>query len=141
MKIGSILENQSIEKRVAITPDIVKKYKSLGFDILLSKNYGNHLGILDKEYSELGVEIVSDDKDIIKNSDLIAQLGMLSGDKSSLIRENQSLIGVLDPYNNKEQLENLAKKKNKSFFIRVITKNHKSSVNGYTFFTSKSCWI
>ena len=39
MKIGSILENQNIEKRVAITPEIVKKYLSLGFEISLSSNY------------------------------------------------------------------------------------------------------
>ena len=30
MRIGSILENQNIEKRIAITPEIVKKYISLG---------------------------------------------------------------------------------------------------------------
>ena len=48
MKIGSILENHNLEKRIAITPDIVKKYISLGFDIFLSKNYGLHLGISDK---------------------------------------------------------------------------------------------
>ena len=30
MRIGSILENQTIEKRIAITPEIVKKYISLG---------------------------------------------------------------------------------------------------------------
>ena len=52
MKIGSILENQNFEKRIAITPDIVKKYTSLGFEIFLSENYGLHLGIEDKEYSE-----------------------------------------------------------------------------------------
>ena len=32
MRIGSILENQNIEKRIAITPEIVKKYISLGFE-------------------------------------------------------------------------------------------------------------
>ena len=37
MIVGSILENTSLEKRVAITPDTVKKYKSLGIDINLSK--------------------------------------------------------------------------------------------------------
>ena len=31
MKIASISENQKIEKRVAITPEIAKKYISLGF--------------------------------------------------------------------------------------------------------------
>ena len=39
MKIGSILENQKIEKRIAITPEIAKKYISLGFDVQLSENY------------------------------------------------------------------------------------------------------
>ena len=34
MKIGSVLENQKIEKRISITPDIIKKYTSLGFEIL-----------------------------------------------------------------------------------------------------------
>ena len=50
MKIGSILENQKIEKRIAITPEIAKKYISLGFDVQLSKDYGAHLGIMDEEY-------------------------------------------------------------------------------------------
>ena len=33
MKIASILENQKIEKRIAITPEIAKKYISSGFEI------------------------------------------------------------------------------------------------------------
>ena len=33
MKVGSILENQNLEKRIAITPEIIKKYTSLGFEI------------------------------------------------------------------------------------------------------------
>ena len=33
MKIGSILENQKTEKRISITPEIAKKYTSLGFEI------------------------------------------------------------------------------------------------------------
>ena len=41
MKIGSILENQQNEKRIAITPEIVKKYISLGFEVCLSENYGS----------------------------------------------------------------------------------------------------
>ena len=62
MKVGSILENQSLEKRIAVTPEIVKKYLSLGFEILLSKDYGLHLGINDKEYLDLGAKISNDDK-------------------------------------------------------------------------------
>ena len=89
MKIGSILENQNQEKRIAITPEIIKKYLSLGFEILLSEDYGSHLGIKDKEYSELGAKILKDDKEILDSSDIIIQLGMLSDDKSSLIKEDK----------------------------------------------------
>ena len=45
MKIASILENQKIEKRIAITPEIAKKYISLGLEVSLAENYGSHLGI------------------------------------------------------------------------------------------------
>ena len=44
MKIASILENQKIEKRIAITPEIAKKYISIGIEVSLSENYGSHLG-------------------------------------------------------------------------------------------------
>ena len=53
MKIASILENQNVEKRIAITPEIPKKYISLGFEVLLSENYGSHLGIKDEDYKDL----------------------------------------------------------------------------------------
>jgi len=40
MKIVSTSENKNIEKRIAITPEIAKKYISNGFEVLISKNYG-----------------------------------------------------------------------------------------------------
>ena len=120
MKIGSILENQSIEKRIAITPEIVKKYISLGFEICLIKNYGIHLGINDENYLNVGAKILEDEKEILKSSDIIVQLGMLSDEKSSLIKENQIIVGVLNPYINKEKLENLAKKKINLFSLELL---------------------
>ena len=120
MKIGSLLENQNLEKRIAITPDIVKKYISLGFEINLSENYGSHLGIDDKDYSEVGVQFVKDENEILKNSDIIIQLGILSDDKISVIKENQTLIGVLNPYENKDKLKNLSEKKINVFSLELL---------------------
>ena len=77
----------------------------------LSKDYGLHLGINDKEYLDLGAKISNDDKEILANSDVIIQLRMLSDEKSSLIKENQNLIGIFNPYENKDIIENLSKKK------------------------------
>ncbi len=120
MKIGSISENRKIEKRIAITPEIVKKYISLGFKINLSENYGSHLGIKDDDYIKMGANINKDDREILNSSDIILQLGMLSEEKSSLLKDKQILIGVLDPYNNKEKLEELVKKKINIFSLELL---------------------
>ena len=120
MKIGSIFENQNIEKRVAITPEIVKKYTALGFEIFLNENYGSHLGIKDEQYKEVGVKILKDEKEILNSCDIIVQIGILSDDRTLNIKENQTLIGVLNPFNNREKLEKLAKKKINLFSLELL---------------------
>ena len=119
MKIGSILENQKIEKRIAITPEIAKKYISIGFDVFLTKNYGVHLGISDEEFQNIGVRF-SDDNEVLNLSNIIVQLGLLSEDKCSLIKEDKTLIGVLNPYDNKEKLDKLKKKKINLFSLELL---------------------
>ena len=76
MIVGSISENKKQESRVAITPDIVKKYKTLGFEVFLSKNYASHLGISDEEYLTEGANIKSDEE-IFLNSNAILQMNIL----------------------------------------------------------------
>ena len=56
MIIGSVSENKDLEKRIAITPEISKKYIDLGFQVYLNKNYGSHLGIEDSEYKKIKVK-------------------------------------------------------------------------------------
>jgi NAD(P) transhydrogenase subunit alpha len=120
MKIVSVLENQKIEKRIAITPEIVKKYISLGLEVILSENYGCHLGIKDEEYNELGASILKDEEEIISNGDIIVQLGLLSDEKNSLLKENQTFIGVLNPYDNKDKIDNLVKKNINPFSLELL---------------------
>jgi NAD(P) transhydrogenase subunit alpha len=120
MKIASILENQKIEKRIAITPEIAKKYISLGFEVSLSANYGSHLGIKDEQYKELGVLILKDEKEIITRTDIIVQLGLLDDDKSSLLKENQTFIGVLNPHDNKNKISDLVKKNINFFSLELL---------------------
>ena len=120
MRITSVSENKNIEKRIAVTPDIAKKYIALGIELSLSENYGLHLGFKDEEYKELGVKILKDEKEAISNADIIVQLGLLSEDKFSLIKEKTILIGVFNPYNNKEKLSSLVKKKINIFSLELL---------------------
>ncbi|MDA7596873.1 NAD(P) transhydrogenase subunit alpha [Candidatus Pelagibacter sp.] len=111
MKIVSVSENHNIEKRISITPEIAKKYIALGFEVSLPENYATHIGISNNEYIDLGVTISKDEREIISNADVIVQLGLLTDDQNSLIKENQTLIGILNPYKNEVKLKELVKKK------------------------------
>ncbi|MDB3924182.1 hypothetical protein N9339_01425 [Candidatus Pelagibacter sp.] len=110
MRIVSILENQKVEKRIAITPDIAKKYIALGFKISIVEKYGEHLGFKDSEYKELGVEISTNKSEVLNSADIVIQLGLLPDENLSNLKANQIFIGVLNPFANKEKIENLAKK-------------------------------
>jgi len=120
MRIVSVLENQKIEKRIAITPDIAKKYIALGFEVVISEKYGEHLGFRDSDYKELGVEISNKETEILAKADIIVQLGLLSDENLLLLKENQNLIGVFNPYVNKEKIENVAKKKINIFSLEML---------------------
>ncbi len=120
MKICSISENKKSEKRISITPETAKKYISLGLEVFLVENYGLHLGYDDNQYKELGVNIIKDEKELIKKSDIIVQLALLSDDKNSLVKENQTLVGLFDPYNNKDKINNLSKKNINIFSLELL---------------------
>jgi len=120
MIIASTLENQEREKRIAVTPEIAKKYISLGFEVLLTKEYGIHLGIKDEEYSDVGVKFSGDEKELLTKSDIIIQQGLLSDEKISFLKEKQILIGTLNLYDNKEKIENIIKKGVKVFSLELL---------------------
>ena len=120
MIIASVSENKDLEKRIAVTPEIAKKYIDLGFKLILSKNYGNHLGIQDDEYSKIGVQISENEKDIFSIADIFLQLNLLNNEKSSLLKENQTLVGVLNPYVNSEKINSLVKKKVNIFSLELL---------------------
>jgi len=120
MRIVSILENQEIEKRIAVTPEIAKKYLALGFEITLIEKYGEHLGFKDSDYRELGIKISTKESEILSSANIILQLGLLSDVNLALLKENQILVGVFNPYVNKQKIENLAKKKINTFSLEML---------------------
>ena len=120
MKIGSIIEDLDIEKRVAITPEIAKKFISSGFEINLQKNYAKHLGFDDKDYEDLNVKIFDDEKLVIENSEILAQLNFPSNNSLKYIDQNKTLIGILNPHQNIKELEELAKKKVNCFSLELL---------------------
>ena len=120
MKIGSIKENLVQEKRIAITPEIIKKYQSLGLNIILPKQYGAHIGISDQEFINEGAEIKETEEDVLKETDAVLQMNLIDNDKFRILKNNQFLIGVLNPYSNKDQIQKLIDKKINCFSLELL---------------------
>ena len=120
MHIVSISENKEIEKRVAITPELAKKYIDLGLNLSISNGYGNHLGFKDADYQKFGVNLLDDEKKIITDADIIIQLGLLDNEKLSYLKENQTLVGSLNSFDNKDRLDVLKGKKINLFSLDLL---------------------
>ena len=120
MKIGSIIENLEAEKRVAITPEIAKKFIDNGFELNLQKHYAKHLGFKDKEYEALNVKIFQDEKSVIDNSEILVQLNLPSKNFLDFLNQNKTLVGVLNPYQNQKELNELIKKKVNCFSLELL---------------------
>ena len=120
MIVGSIHENLNQEKRVAMTPDVVKKYISLGIKVNLPKNYASHLGINDGEYEAEGASILVSDEEVILNSNAILQMNILSDENLNKLKEDQILIGVLNPYLNENKLKQIISKNVNCFSLELL---------------------
>ena len=119
MIVGSVSEDKNIEKRVAITPEIIKKYKSIGLDVNLCKNYASHLGIRDDEYISEGANILTIEE-VLDKSNVIAQMGILNDENLNKLKQNQNLIGVINPYLNEAKLKEITKKKVNCFALELL---------------------
>ena len=123
MKIGSIKENLKIEQRIAVTPEIIKKYKSLNLNIILPKGYGEHLGISDDEFINQGAEIVNDKEKILSEADVVLQMNLIGDENFEKLQNEQILIGVLNPYSNKEKISKLIHDKLPLFTVEQLKIN------------------
>ena len=120
MNIGSISENLEFEKRVALTPDIIKKYKSLGLEVYLNKDYASHIGIDDHEYISEGANILETPDEVISKSNAILQMNILSNENLNKLTTEQILIGVLNPYSNEKKLKEIVSKNINCFSLELL---------------------
>ena len=92
MIVGSVSEDKNLEKRVAITPDIIKKYNSIGLKVFLEKGFGESLGFSDKEYTDNGVEILNSPSEVLSKVDLICKVNFPDAKELGQIKEISYLV-------------------------------------------------
>ena len=98
-------ETSSGERRVSATPEAVKKLKSLGCDVYIESSAGKLSGFSDLLYEEsCGTIISKGDQKIWGEADLIFCVQTPSEDNLTKLKKGAVLLGLLNPYGNKELL-------------------------------------
>jgi NAD(P) transhydrogenase subunit alpha len=120
MIVGSIKEDLTKEKRVSITPETAKNIINLGLKVFIESNYAAHLGITDKEYEGVGVEIKKSSKDVIENCNLLTKVNCPSGDQIINLKSKTILVGMFSPLKNQNQIKELIKKNINIFSLELL---------------------
>ena len=107
MKICILKETAQNEKRVALVPDVAKKLINDGFEIFIESGAGNESDFSDEDYKKVGVE--SGDLDtVILDADIIFSVKMPDIESIKKMKSESCLIGLLNPYDNHDQLKTLS---------------------------------
>lgn len=110
MKIAIPMERREHEKRVAASPDTVKKFVGLGGEVIIETGAGNLSSFSDQDYIDAGASIAADAAAALKDADVVLKvqrpLTAAEGgaDELSLMKKGATLVSVLAPLQNKEQV-------------------------------------
>ncbi|MEN3952514.1 Re/Si-specific NAD(P)(+) transhydrogenase subunit alpha [Iodidimonas sp. SYSU 1G8] len=108
MKIAVPKERRPHERRVAVSPETVKKLKALGFDVVVETGAGEAAAMPDRLFAEAGATIAPDAASAYADADIVFKIqrplraGEGDLDEMSLIKRGAYLIASLSPYQDME---------------------------------------
>ena len=118
MLLSAIKEDDKNETRVSISPESVKLFTRLGFEVIIQDGAGETSGYQNSNYEEAGAEIVT--KSECLNADVCLCVKMPSSEVINNLKSNALLIGILNPYENKSEFSNLNKNNISSCCMELI---------------------
>jgi H+-translocating NAD(P) transhydrogenase subunit alpha len=104
MKIAVLKEQEDGERRVAATPETVKKYAGLGASVAVETGAGAGANIADGDYVDAGASI-GPRAEVIKDADIL--LGVQGPDAASLagVKQGALVIGALNPFGKRDRVD------------------------------------
>lgn len=105
MRIGIPKEIDEGEKRVALTPEVAKQIQKLGYDLAIESGAGDAANFSDASFTEAGVEVIADTKELWTSSDIIMKVRPASDENIGWMKEGQTLISFMYPAQNEERLK------------------------------------
>jgi NAD/NADP transhydrogenase alpha subunit len=109
-RVGVLRESTAGERRVALTPDVVRRIRNAGVDVFIETGAGDAAWYPDDEYAQAGASIV-DAASVRETADVLL---CVQPPPREQIRDGQTVIGLLGPLLRPELMRDLAVRKRKT---------------------------
>ncbi|HEY6335848.1 MAG TPA: Re/Si-specific NAD(P)(+) transhydrogenase subunit alpha [Alphaproteobacteria bacterium] len=125
MKVAIPKERREHEKRVAASPDTVKKYVGLGLEVAVEAGAGDGASFTDAAFRDAGARIAPDAKSALGDADIVLKvqrpLSAAEGrDELSLMKKGAALVAMLAPYNSRNQIKGYAEAGISAFAMELM---------------------
>lgn len=109
MKIAIPKETRAGETRVATSPEIVKKFTALGFDVVVEAGAGSGASITDDNFKSAGATIAKDVESTLKTADVVLKITAPSEDEVKKMKKGAIVAAHLAILANKKDADMYAK--------------------------------
>ncbi len=110
LTIGVPRETIPGERRVALTPEAVRKLVGRGFAVLVEREAGLAAGFTDEEYEAAGAQLVSDAVAVYSRASLVVKVQRPTQHEVDLFQPGTALIAFLQPLVRPELIAALAER-------------------------------
>jgi H+-translocating NAD(P) transhydrogenase subunit alpha len=120
MKLAVLRERDPGESRVAATPDTIKRYRGLGFDVSVESGAGITSGIPDGEFEAAAARVEGTAEAVVSGADAILAVRRPTPSALAGARPGALVLGLMDPFGNEAALAELAKTGIVAFSMELI---------------------
>jgi NAD(P) transhydrogenase subunit alpha len=128
MRICVPSETDQVETRVAVTPDTVKKYKSLGADVFIQSGAGATSGIPDAEFEAAGAAITASAAEAVRDADVVLAVRRPDPQSLSGVKPGAVVVAIMDPYGQDVALKGLAEAGVATFAMELMPRITRAQV-------------
>jgi NAD(P) transhydrogenase subunit alpha len=129
MKIAVLKETAPHEKRVAATPDSVKKFLALGsgVQVAVEQGAGVSASYTDAAYKEAGAT-VADRTTVLAGANLVLKVQKPSAEELAALPEGAALVALLSPHSDKEAIKAYAARNITAFALELVPRITRAQV-------------
>ena len=111
MIIGAPAEVKKDDKKIALTPSLVRSLTDLGHKVIVQKDFGILAGFSNDEFESNGAELSISAEEIYSKSDIIVKINQPTLDEYDLLREKQVIFAFFNYSDKNNLMQTILKKK------------------------------